>query len=329
MSTITDVSGKLGEYMLKGWILTDTSCPTPGCRIPLMRSPNGTTPQTYFCANCDGFSQPSTSAVSDALSQTSSNSSHSEYNRSSTPPTEVTSALSSPTFAPGVETEEALRRRQQSDFASAEIGKRLLKGWAMLGEECPNIRCYGVPLVRPPRTGGDRSPLKECVVCGTSYTTQTDEQGWERLVSVNPAPQVTQPRGETSASTRGLNTHMSDHDNGSSNSRVARPSVPPINIETQQDSMVSSLAVQRPHAASTQDIQTSVSATASALTTSSRSLEMTLQVLSRKLNSLCNDPAMVDPSSVSVTADAISKVTQALASVKQLQWSESQAQVMS
>ena len=42
-------------------------------------------------------------------------------------------------------------RREQSDRASSEIGKRLLQGWTMLGDECPSENCYGVPLVRPPR----------------------------------------------------------------------------------------------------------------------------------------------------------------------------------
>lgn len=95
--------------------------------------------------------------------------------RASTPPTEISSGLSSPTFALPVETAESVRRRQQSDAASAEIGKRLLKvhnviffscaflknlkGWAMLADECPNSRCFGVPLVRPPLAGG-KDPKK-------------------------------------------------------------------------------------------------------------------------------------------------------------------------
>ena len=56
MSAI-DVSGKLGEYMLKGWVLTDDPCPNENCRVPLMRSPKGYTPVTMFCANCDGDPQ--------------------------------------------------------------------------------------------------------------------------------------------------------------------------------------------------------------------------------------------------------------------------------
>ena len=80
----------------------------------------------------------------------------------STPPTEVSSALSSPTFAVPMNTHEASRRRQQSDAAAAEMSKRLLKGWAMLADECPNNECYGIPLLRPPRVGGDKDPRKVC-----------------------------------------------------------------------------------------------------------------------------------------------------------------------
>ena len=57
-------------------------------------------------------------------------------------------------------TAELLRRRRQSDTASAEIGKRMLKGWAMLADECPNSTCYGIPLVRPPKTGAGVDPRK-------------------------------------------------------------------------------------------------------------------------------------------------------------------------
>lgn len=98
-----------------------------------------------------------------------------------------------------MDTEEILRRRQQSDLASSEIGKLLLKGWAMLADECPNPQCYGIPLVRPPKAGGEKDPrkvcrnlspipakcstcLQECVVCHTVYVDETDARGIEHLV---------------------------------------------------------------------------------------------------------------------------------------------------
>ena len=52
--TAIDVSSKLGEYMLKGWVLTDEICPNKNCPVPLMRSPKNQVPQIFFCANCDG-----------------------------------------------------------------------------------------------------------------------------------------------------------------------------------------------------------------------------------------------------------------------------------
>lgn len=78
--------------------------------------------------------------------------------RTSTPPTEPLSGRSSPEFVLPPETEETRQRRAQSDRASSAIGNLMLKGWAMLGDECPNDACYGIPLVRPPKQGGIISP---------------------------------------------------------------------------------------------------------------------------------------------------------------------------
>lgn len=152
-----------------------------------MRSP--TSPVSSFCANCDAT--PTTAASSSRpnlvertntegsqvyeQSSLSSSASSSRHSRSSTPLTEVSSTLSSPTFAPPIDTEEILRRRQQSDTASAEIGRRMLKGWAMLADECPNNACYGIPLVRPPKAGGEKDPRKvgtlPKLMCSTIITT--------------------------------------------------------------------------------------------------------------------------------------------------------------
>jgi uncharacterized Zn finger protein (UPF0148 family) len=112
-----------------------------------------------------------------------------------------------------------VRRRQQSDQASSEIGKRLLKGWAMLAEECPGLRCYGVPLVRPPKPGGGKDPrkvsqtiavfqgavgltfgMKVCVICGTTYVTELDATGWERLVVLDPTAQSSDEASASSSS---------------------------------------------------------------------------------------------------------------------------------
>lgn len=85
-------------------------------------------------------------------------------------------------------------RRQQSDRASAAIGQKLLQGWTMLGEECSNEGCYGVPLMRRPTprpakaddaAPGSSSalsstsrktvdPRRHCVVCGRDYVKESD-----------------------------------------------------------------------------------------------------------------------------------------------------------
>jgi hypothetical protein len=91
-----------------------------------------------------------------------STSSASQITRISTPATDVSEA--SDGLPPFVETEEIRHRREQTDRASAEIGRRLLQGWAMLGDECPNDDCYYVPLVRPPKSALDGEPKKVIII---------------------------------------------------------------------------------------------------------------------------------------------------------------------
>ena len=117
--------------------------------------------QTIFCIlNLYIFLGTQPQYIEPTSASLSNSSSESYTSRTSTPPTDISEAQSSPTFAPPPETIETRRRREQSDRASSEIGKKLLKGWAMLAEECPNETCYGVPLVRPPKSGIDKDLTK-------------------------------------------------------------------------------------------------------------------------------------------------------------------------
>ncbi|KAH7922460.1 hypothetical protein BV22DRAFT_1131426 [Leucogyrophana mollusca] len=320
MSRVINV---LGEYMLKGWVLTDNICPESGCRgCPLMRSPSGTTPVTFFCASCDrGTGVSEVDATQSQSSSTISRSSHGS--RPSTPPTELSSTLSSPTFALPVETEEMVRRRQQSDRASAEIGKRLLKGWAMLGEECPNIRCYGVPLVRPPKASGDKNPKKECVICGTIYVTESDSQGWQHLTPVAPVDSGSSfPReGIPSASSSTILDRAGPGNKGKAVDRgdpVQSPLPPlPLAPVSSQLKVVIPNATHGVDSSSQQQIVTS-----DVLGSSTYALEQALRVLSQKLSLLSSNPIAVDVSSIASVAESISKVSQALFQVKQLQRQE-------
>ncbi|RDX53102.1 hypothetical protein OH76DRAFT_1454011 [Lentinus brumalis] len=314
MATVIDVSSNLGEYMLKGWVLTDRIC-TKCSKVPLMRSPPSSAVQIHFCVNCDPA--PSTGASANAASaqssriaaapkpsvpqdvhSISSTSNSSAMSRSSTPPTEVSHAPSSPPLVPLMDTAELMRRRHQSDTASTEIGKRMLKGWAMLADECPNVDCYGIPLVRPPKRGCALDPRKECVICGIVYVDGTDAFGQDGLVPMHPSP--------PSAATH----------------RAAIPdSVAPASTSSAFLDKGKERAYPEPSA---QPAALPISSTSSALEASARSLELSLVVLSERLDAYTSAP-FIDPTAIGQTADVISKVSQALTQVKQLLRSESQA----
>ncbi|KAJ8086519.1 hypothetical protein PM082_005342 [Marasmius tenuissimus] len=271
-----------------------------------MRSPNGVTPVVHFCANCDENPDSSRSRSETTSSKSTSSSSRLSITRLDTPPTELSSELSSPTFALPPETPESTRRREQSDRASTEIGNRLLKGWAMLAEECPNDECFGVPLVRPPKPGGEKDPRKECVICGGVYTTERDWAGRETLVAVSTeAPSVKTESGTTSlnADTKTLvSTHR--------NAEKAPASLPP--------SPSTNFAGSRPI--------TRLPTANSALESSASSLENAIVAMSQRLNALASPSlGIMDPNSISLLAESISKTTQALSQVRELQWRERQS----
>ncbi|KAK0206495.1 hypothetical protein DFS33DRAFT_593460 [Desarmillaria ectypa] len=293
-----EISKHLGEYMLKGWVLTDRTCQNSGCNIPLMRSPSGRTPVIHYCVSCD--EKPGTLANLPPVSTTSSSSSASsasQITRISTPPTEVSSGSSSPTFVLPPETEEGRRRREQSDMASVELGKRLLLGWAMLGDECPNAQCFGVPLVRPPKAAA-RDTNKECVVCGSVYVTETDWAGREQLVLLDSAPPPQAEKAATEAR------------------QVPKLSTPFPKIPVKSATPANAAISRGP--------DTHLNTTLPLLRDAIKALEHTIQMLTLKLNALSDGRIPIDPLAISNTANAISKTTQALTHVKQLEWSEMQ-----
>ena len=136
--------------------MTDQTCET--CANPLMRTPN-LEPVKTICVACGERGEASSSScpLSVSLKSKRSSSSRDSDTQSiadiSTPATDLSRELTMPELPmPIIDTEESLRRRAQSDQASAVIGQRLLQGWTMLADECSRPTCYGVPLVRPPRS---------------------------------------------------------------------------------------------------------------------------------------------------------------------------------
>lgn len=51
-----------------------------------------------------------------------------------------------------------LQRRAQSDRASMAISEKMLQGWKLLAQECPNPTCHGVPLLKPPKARSEAAP---------------------------------------------------------------------------------------------------------------------------------------------------------------------------
>ncbi|KAI0771469.1 hypothetical protein BD413DRAFT_475844 [Trametes elegans] len=324
--------------MLKGWILTDSICQKCG-KVPMMRSPSAASRLSQFCANCDPAPDsgsrvsgsgpqplrppiaPQPSAALPDGSSVSTVSYSTRMSRSSTPPTDVSSTPDSPVLAPIMDTAELLRRRQQSDTASAEIGKRMLRGWAMLADECPNPNCYGIPLVRPPKAQATIDPRKECVICGIVYVDEKDVLGQDRLVPMQHAASSAETtRAPVSAAVPPSSSQMRI-DKGKERARPAnlQPSVRPCST-TENLQCTLSHVVHRV----LKLLQVPRSATSSALEVSARSLERSLVSLSARLDSLSGG-TILDTTPIGQTADTIAKVSQALTQVKQLLWSEEQA----
>ncbi|TCD71284.1 hypothetical protein EIP91_011055 [Steccherinum ochraceum] len=317
MTTVMDIPAELGTYMLRGWILTDSICAQ--ChKVPLLRSPSASKfPVPPFCVTCNpvpigGSTMDllSTNPPKASSSASTSASDTASYESRSTAPTEISDDQEAIEFTP-VDTPEALRRRQQSDTAAAEIGKRLLKGWAMLADECPSSECYGVPLVRPPKSGGERDPRKECVICGTVYVDQVDAAG---LSSTAPLEVVgrrdppTSVQDDILAARTGHAAVQVDARGFDGSALTQRPQLP-VTIQP-SSSQAHSLPV--PHAAGISQSST-LSLDHTVLT-----LEKTLLSLTDRLQ-LFSSPAGLDITAVGQTADTIAKVSHALLNVKRLQ----------
>jgi len=186
----------------------------------------------------------------------------------------------------------------------------------MLADECPNPDCYGIPLVRPPKAGGEKDPRKECVICRSVYV---DEDGvfGSRLVALQPFPPSSvgaerstvlpqsPPLPAQPDSAPQLEMHPStstiQFDKGKAVRRHA--TLPPLS---------SNPAIQPPP---------SVLPTTSsylAVQESVQSLELALHALSERMKRLSGG-ATLDPNLIAQTADAMTRVAQALAQVRQLQ----------
>jgi len=238
----------LAAALLQGWAMSAAECKKPDCPgCPIMVSRDG---KESFCARCDGGAKVglprpglvdplATANHTRASSPTSSQGEDSEYlalqneeaevSVPNTPPTPQ-SHLHSPVLPGGpepdlpptaVQVDPAVlaARRQQSDRASAEIGRKLLSGWTLLEETCDNESCLGVPLMRRPSPNRSRAqkdgessksgdmaalpkglvdPRRHCVSCGQEYLREGDVKLFEDFMAATQSS-TAQPVASTSA----------------------------------------------------------------------------------------------------------------------------------
>ncbi|KAI0002956.1 hypothetical protein BJV74DRAFT_814414 [Russula compacta] len=336
MSKVINISDVFGKRLLQGWTPSDRTCLAEECcRIPLLRSPDGHNPVTWFCPSCEGDGSIRDSGPGQPEQQHSSRSpslaSSTHYSRSLTPPTEESHGPNSPTFALPVETEESIRRRQQSDFASAEIGNRLLRGWTMLADECPRSTCYGIPLVRPSKTGRDKDPRKECVVCGTVYVTETETRTQDLdflapgTLSASRQEETTTPSvfvERSSATAKGKEKAYESP----AMPAVAASVLPAVRISQVTHSSAPAFPVTSSLSPesnlplptfSSHAFSESNSTSGNIVVGSGKALEATLSALSQRLL-LLSGQSILDPVAISQTADAIARTGQAMAVINTL-----------
>ncbi|KAF9544018.1 hypothetical protein EC957_000287 [Mortierella hygrophila] len=107
-------------------------------------------------------------------------------------------------------------QREQSERMSRLMGQRMLQGWTMLQDTCPNPSCNGVPLMR------SREKREICVACGKDPRTaangepgqgqgheQGQGQGHSRGQGQGPASSIAYPTSPTSIASPRTSVMMS------------------------------------------------------------------------------------------------------------------------
>ncbi|KAI8818361.1 uncharacterized protein EV422DRAFT_538294 [Fimicolochytrium jonesii] len=158
----------MGTYLLQGWVMTDSPCPSSGCNLPVMRTRDRT---RSLCVLCNDPKDPYPPASVDVAptapvvigqlnaGELSGPAHHFEVTPEEDAEleaflkTEKDAEISS--HAPTTARSE---RAQRSDRASKLLGEKLLAGWSLLDVVCDD--CGGVPLMR------NHQKKNVCVGCG-------------------------------------------------------------------------------------------------------------------------------------------------------------------
>ncbi|ODN92811.1 hypothetical protein L198_05607 [Cryptococcus wingfieldii CBS 7118] len=191
VSTLEATSAILGEYMLKGWTLTDLHCSS--CKTtPLMREPAAIASRenrerVQFCAGCDGrpegrvrvppvASVPEASVPAGGLGAYETRAVASE----STDRQETVAVPQQSRSRPAEASQQSQSQTEPKADPAASLSQLLLQGYSLLADTCPNTSCRGIPLAGyPKRKDGSKDGRKVCVSCGMGWVEEKSvDEGW-------------------------------------------------------------------------------------------------------------------------------------------------------
>ena len=193
--------------MLRGYTLTDLSCDR--CHTtPLMRESAGAAANAgrapiQFCAQCDGPPNVEGVSQSSLLSSVPIQDEDEDEEESEDDKEEAQTAFPSRTDLYESQTRNTPAQSGQSDTdtgpaapsasenagnasdAAESISNLLLRGYSLLGTNCPQPSCRAIPLVGYPRKkDGSKDGRRMCVSCGGRWVDENDLGG----MRVVPAP---------------------------------------------------------------------------------------------------------------------------------------------
>ncbi|KAJ2396308.1 hypothetical protein GGI23_003965, partial [Coemansia sp. RSA 2559] len=153
ISRLDVITGRMSKLMLKRWPMLADMCSVDGCSSPLMRDPATGEPKCVWHDARELFPDELTEAELDNASANAESANDTicktdeKISMDTKKPTALFDDIASTTDK---DDEEKIRlrreKREQGDRASQLIAKRLLQGWKLLDQPCPNSECYNVPL---------------------------------------------------------------------------------------------------------------------------------------------------------------------------------------
>jgi uncharacterized Zn finger protein (UPF0148 family) len=162
-SSQKDVISRTGNLMLKGWKLLSVCCPL--CHAPLLSKDN-----EMRCPGCD-LPVRKESGEQSSTANHHNNVSHADPLNSSE--SEVVDDIVDVPKSYEELRREYDERKKQSNDVSGKLGEKMLQGWVLLADSCPDMNvCGGVPLMKDPSTGS-----MVCLSCGKEYVYDPLSQG--------------------------------------------------------------------------------------------------------------------------------------------------------